>query len=143
MNEIVPLEKAAEVYAKMLKNDAASDWSLKPHGKTMNKENRKTDFRRIVTQTVSGKAVVESDGPIEKYEFASVPGYFHSLIWVNPATPDLKKKQKFDRYPDSVVPGPGGTSLHVVTFPPGSVFTSPTFNPEAARAEALDRLRGL
>jgi hypothetical protein len=45
-----------------------------------------------------------------------------------------KKKQKFDRYPDSVVPGPGGTSLHVVTFPPGSVFNSPTFNPEAARA---------
>jgi hypothetical protein len=93
----------------------------------MKKENRKTTFRRIVTQTVNGKAVVESDSPIENYEFTSVPGYFQSPIWVNPTTPDLKKKQEFERYPDSVVPCPCGTSLHVVTFPPGSVFASPSF----------------
>jgi hypothetical protein len=55
----------------------------------------------------------------------------------------LKKEQKFDRYPDSVVPGAGGTSLHVVAFPPGSVFASSAFDPEAARLEALVRLRGL
>jgi len=48
----------------------------------------------------------------------TVPGYEHTLIWVNPTTPDLSEEQRFDRYPDSVVSGPGATSLHFVTFPP-------------------------
>jgi hypothetical protein len=42
-----------------------------------------------------------------------------------------------------VVPGPGGTSLHFVTFPPDSVFADPSFDGEAERDEALIRLRGL
>jgi mannose-6-phosphate isomerase-like protein (cupin superfamily) len=53
------------------------------------------------------------------------------------------EEQRFDRYPDSVVPGPGGTSLHFVTFPPGSVFANPSFDSQAAHNEALIRLRGL
>ncbi len=64
-------------------------------------------------------------------------------MWVNPTTPDLREEQRFDRYPDSVVPGPGGTSLHFVTFPPSSVFADPSFESEVARREALIRLRGL
>src|SRR5580693_10483620 len=100
-------------------------------------------YRRIVTGNANGKSVVQSDAPIEAYEFRTVPGYEHTLIWVNPTTPDLSQKQRFDRYPDSVVPGPGGTSLHFVTFPPGSVFADPSFDGEAARDEALIRLRGL
>ena len=66
----------------------------------------------------------------------------HSLS-VNPATPDVSKEQRFDDYPDSVAPGPGGTSLHFVTFPPGSVFADPSFDAEAVQEEALVRLRGL
>ena len=62
-------------------------------------------YRRIVTENVSGKSVVQSDVAIEAYEFRTVPGYEHTLIWVNPATPDLSKEQRFDRYPDSVVRG--------------------------------------
>lgn len=100
-------------------------------------------YRRVVTGNVKGKSVVQSDEPLLAYEFNSVPGYEHTLIWVNPATPDLSKKQKFDRYPDSVVPGPGGTSLHFVTFPPDSVFADPSFDAHAAQKEALVRLRGL
>ena len=100
-------------------------------------------YRRIVTGNVNGKAVVQSDEPLPAYEFRTVPGYEHTLIWVNPATPDLSKEQRFDSYPDSVVPGPGGTSLHFVTFPPASVFADPSFDGEAARDEALVRLRGL
>jgi hypothetical protein len=99
--------------------------------------------RRVVTENVNGKAVVQSDQSLLAYEFKSVPGYEHTLVWVNPTTPDLNKEQRFDRYPDSVVPGPGGTSLHFVTFPPGSVFADPSYNSEAARDEALIRLRGL
>jgi mannose-6-phosphate isomerase-like protein (cupin superfamily) len=100
-------------------------------------------YRRIVTVNASGKAVVQSDEPLPAYEFNTVPGYEYTLIWVNPAIPDLSKEQRFDRYPDSVVPGPGGTSLHFVTFPPSSVFADPSFDGEAARREALIRLRGL
>ncbi len=100
-------------------------------------------YRRIVTGNVNGKAVVQSDEPLLAYEFKTVPGYEHTLIWVNAATPDLSKEQRFDSYPDSIVPGPGGTSLHFVTFPPGSVFADPSFDGEAARDEALVRLRGL
>jgi hypothetical protein len=100
-------------------------------------------YRRIVTGNVNGKSVVQSDEPLLAYEFKAVPGYEHTLIWVNPETPDLSKVQKFDRYPDSVVPGPGGTSLHFVTFPPGSVFAEPSFDGEAAQKESLVRLPGL
>ena len=69
-------------------------------------------YRRIVTRTVNGKSVVQSDEHMQAYEFKTVPGYEHTLIWINAETPDLSKQQTFDRYPDSVVPGPGGTSLH-------------------------------
>jgi mannose-6-phosphate isomerase-like protein (cupin superfamily) len=100
-------------------------------------------YRRIVTANADGKSIVQSDEQLQTYQFKSVPSYEHTLVWVNPTTPDLRKEQRFDRYPDSVVPGPGGTSLHFVTFPPGSVFADPSFDGEAARSEALIRLRGL
>ena len=102
-----------------------------------------SSYRRIVTANANGKSGVQSDESMPAYEFSTVPGYQHTLIWVNPATPDLSKQQRFDSYPGSVVPGPGGTSLHFVTFPPGSVFADPSFDGEAARQEALVRLRGL
>jgi len=100
-------------------------------------------YRRIATGNVNAKSVVQTDERLLAYEFKTVPGYEHTLIWVNPATPDLGKAQRFDRYPDSVVPGPGGTSLHFVTLPPGSVFADPSFDAEAAQQEALVRLPGL
>jgi mannose-6-phosphate isomerase-like protein (cupin superfamily) len=102
-----------------------------------------SSYRRVVTENVNGKAVIQRDESLPAYEFKTVPGYEHTLIWANPTTPDLSKEQRFDRYPDSIVPGPGGTSLHFVTFPPGSVSTDPSFDGEAARSEALIRLRGL
>jgi mannose-6-phosphate isomerase-like protein (cupin superfamily) len=107
------------------------------------RDKKPSTYRRIVTGNVNEKAVVQSDEPLLAYEFKTVPGYEHTLIWVNPAIPDLSTEQRFDRYPDSVVPGPGGTSLHFVTFPPGSVFADPSCEGEAAQAEALVRLRGL
>src|ERR1700726_773224 len=100
-------------------------------------------YRRIVTGNVNGKSIVQSDEQLQAYQFKSVPNYEHTLVWANPTTPDLREEQNFDRYPDSVVPGPGGTSLHFVTFPPGSAFADPSFDGEAARSEALIRLRGL
>jgi mannose-6-phosphate isomerase-like protein (cupin superfamily) len=100
-------------------------------------------YRRVVTADVNGKSVVQSDEQLPAYVFKSVPGYEHTLVWVNPTTPDLRKEQRFDHYPESVVPGPGGTSLHFVTFPPSTVFAEPSFDGEAAQREALVRLKGL
>ena len=114
------------------KKQRLSERGTKPH-----------TYRRVVTENVNGKSAVQSDESLRAYEFKTVPGYEHTLIWVNPTPPDLSEEQRFDRYPDSVVPGPGGTSLHFVTFPPGSVFADPSFDGEAASAEALIRLRGL
>ena len=115
--------------------------------RTASKERKRgkkpTTYRRIVTGNVNGKSVVQNDEPLLAYEFKTVPDYEHALIWVNPATPDLSKEQRFDGYPNSVVPGAGGTSLHFVTFPPGSVFADASFDAKAAQEEALDRLRGL
>jgi len=108
-----------------------------------NRDKKPSTYRRIVTGNVNGKSIVQSDEPLLAYEFKTVPGYQHTLIWVNPAIPDLCKEHRFDSYPDSVVPGPGGTSLHFVAFPPGSVFADPSFDAEAAQEEALVRLRGL
>jgi hypothetical protein len=100
-------------------------------------------YRRVVTMNVDSKSVVQSDEQMEAYQFRSVPDYEHTLVWVNPTTPDLREDQRFDRYPESVVPGPGGTSLHFVTFPPSSVFADSSFDGEAAGREALIRLKGL
>src|SRR5258707_5224721 len=99
--------------------------------------------RRVVTGNVKGTSVVQSDERLPAYALETVSGYEHTLFWVNPATPDLNQEQKRDHYRDSVVPGPGGTSLHLVTFPPSSVFSDPSFDGEAARKESLSRLPGL
>jgi len=112
--------------------------------KDLSKRGKKPSiYRRVVTENVNGKSVIQSDTALQTYEFSSVPGYEHALVWVNPETPDLSKEQRLDHYPDSVVPGPGGTSLHFVTFPPDSVYAEPSFDGAAARDEALNRLRGL
>jgi hypothetical protein len=110
----------------------------------LSKRKRKANtYRRVVTGSVNGKSVVQSDEKMEAYQFETVPGYEHPLMWVNPATPDLNKEGRFDSDPDCIVPGPGGTSPHFVTFPPGSVFADPSFDREGAQEEALVRLRGL
>jgi hypothetical protein len=112
--------------------------------KELSKRGEKSStYRRVVTESVNGKSVVQSDEQLQAYEFKGVPNYEHTLVWINPTTPDLRKEQRFDCYPESVVPGPGGTSLHFVTFPPSSVFADPSFDGEAAPSEALIRLRGL
>ena len=50
-------------------------------------------YRRVVTETVNGKAVVQNDESLPAYEFKTVPGYEHTLIWVNPAMPDLARSK--------------------------------------------------
>jgi hypothetical protein len=78
--------------------------------KELSKRDKKpSTYRRVVTANLNKKSVVQSDEALPAYEFKTAPGYEHTLVWVNPATPDLTKQQRLDRYPDSLVPGPGGT----------------------------------
>ncbi len=112
-------------------------------GGQLTQTSRTKSYRRVVTGHAGNKSVIKSDERMSAYGFKTVPGYEHTLVWVNPTTPDLREEQRFDCYPESVVPGPGGTSLHFVTFPPSSVFADPSFDGEAAHREALIRLNGL
>jgi hypothetical protein len=80
--------------------------------------NKKAIYRCVVTAEVQGKSVIQSDELLQNYNFETVPGYIHRLVWANSSIPDLSQQQKMDRYPESVVPGPGGTSLHIVPFRP-------------------------
>ena len=107
------------------------------------RDKKASTYRRVVAGNVNGKSIVQSDELMEGYQLKTVPGYEHTLVWINDGIPDLSKEQRLERYPDSVVPGPGGTSLHFVTFPPVSVFSDPSFDGKAAQDEALIRLRGL
>jgi hypothetical protein len=127
----------------VVKRKKAMNGTLSKKREVFKRGKKPSAYRRIVTGNANGKSVVQNDGPVQAYKFKTVPGYEHTLIWFNAATPDLSKEQRFDRYPDSVVPGPGGTSLHFVTFPPNSVSADPSFDGVAARDEALIRLRGL
>jgi hypothetical protein len=52
-------------------------------------------YRRIVTGNVNGKSIVQTDEQMQAYQFKTVPGYEHTLIWVNAATPDLSEEQGF------------------------------------------------
>jgi uncharacterized cupin superfamily protein len=102
-----------------------------------------THRRRVVVSTVAGKSVVQSDEQLAAYRFASIPGYEHTFVWDTDGVPDLAQPQAGPVRPRSVVPGPGGSTLQIVTFPPASVMASPTFDREAARKESLERLPGL
>jgi hypothetical protein len=63
--------------------------------KELSKRGGKLDtHRRVVTDNVNGKAVVQDDEPLLTYKFKTVPGYKHTLIWVNPAIPDLQIRSK-------------------------------------------------
>jgi mannose-6-phosphate isomerase-like protein (cupin superfamily) len=124
-----------------LKEEAVNEGSK---NKQLSRRDRKAStYRRVVAGNVNGKSIVQSDELMKAYQFKTVPGYEHTLVWINDGTPDLSKEQRLERYPDSVVPGPGGTSLHFVTFPPVAVFSDPSFDGKAAQDEALIRLRGL
>jgi len=51
-------------------------------------------YRRIVTANLDWKSVVQSDEPLPAYQFRTVPGYEHTVIWVNATTPDAQQRAK-------------------------------------------------
>src|SRR5258707_3041658 len=77
----------------VMKGTASKKTELSKRGK------QPSTYRRIVTGHVNVKSIVQSEQPLSPYQFKSVPDYEHTLVWVNPTTPDLRDEQRFDRYP--------------------------------------------
>ncbi|WP_155060357.1 cupin domain-containing protein [Streptomyces blattellae] len=99
--------------------------------------------RRVVTGvSASGKPVIVSDGePPVTRQYTHTPGFARSLVWntAAPATPSADPTQTLKSY----VPAPGETIALTVTFPPGSVYADPGWDPVAAGAEQLENTPGL
>ena len=71
---------------------------------------------------------------LEACQFQAVPGFEHTLLWENRGIPDLSQEQKPGPYPQSLIPGPGGSTLHIVTYPVDSASQA-TVDPGAAAKE--------
>ncbi|MBR0706243.1 cupin domain-containing protein [Bradyrhizobium liaoningense] len=102
--------------------------------------------RRVVTaKNTAGKSVVVSDGPSPRETiFTHTPGFAAAPIWMNAAMPSLSAGHDPMSVPGtSLLPGPGGTTFIVVTFPPDSVMMSPDFDPAKAGAEHLSATPGI
>jgi hypothetical protein len=66
--------------------------------KQLSRRDRKASTcRRVVAGNVNGKSIVQSDELMEAYHFKTVPGYEHTLVWINDGIPDLRKEQRLER----------------------------------------------
>lgn len=100
--------------------------------------------RRVVTgHDARGKSVVVHDGsPPWSKQFEHTPGFASSFVWATTADvrPDPHDRTETAT---SIVPGPGGSSFLIVTFPPDSVMDDPSFDPEKAAREHAEESPGL
>ena len=55
------------------------------------RDKKASTYRRVVAGNVNGKSIVQSDELMEAYQFKTVPGYEHTLVWINDGTPDPSK----------------------------------------------------
>ncbi len=67
--------------------------------RSFKRSKKPSNYRRIVTGNVNGRSVVQTDEQMEAYQFKTVPGYEHTLIWLNAATPDLSKSKGLTAIP--------------------------------------------
>ena len=103
-------------------------------------------IRRIVTGHRAEKSIFVSDAAVANtHEYAAIKGFRTSTVWETPPVPTIPYdgNDPTTKTASSVLPGPGGTSLMIVTFPPDSVMTAADFDPAAAGAEYAANLPGL
>lgn len=102
--------------------------------------------RRIVTTTDSeGASAFLSDGPSPwQATFESIPGFDVTMLWATDENTSTEAEfPDKGAWPTSWVPGPGGSRLLLVTFPPDSVMLSAEFDGLAAHTEQMEKLPGL
>ncbi|WP_423360403.1 cupin domain-containing protein [Pseudomonas citronellolis] len=94
--------------------------------------------RRVVTgHDAHGRAVFVADGPAPRHkDFQDLPGHGMAQVWCSGAGEDPTLLQA------SLVPGPGGNSLLLVSFPPDAVIAAPQ-DPQRAIGEMAEALPGL
>jgi uncharacterized cupin superfamily protein len=104
------------------------------------------NVRRIVTGVnAHGKSIFVTDGPAPRsHDFVHIPDHSSTIVWATSGT-ETAPNSGADPTPrlESVVPGPGATTLLVVQFPPDAVFASERFDSEAAFREQRDVSPGL
>ena len=104
-------------------------------------------FRRVVTaKNAAGKSVVVSDGPSPReMALKHTPGFVSAPLWMSGATPSLAAvgNDPMSAPGKSLLPGPGGSTFMLVTFPPDSVMMSPDFDPAKAGPEHLAAAPGI
>ena len=94
-------------------------------------------MRRVLVANVDGASQVVEDGaPPRSRQAVHTPGFSNTLLWTTAPQQTLE----FDGTDPTVsahtfVPGPGGTSMLLLTLPPMSVFQDPSFDAQAAAAE--------
>ncbi len=98
--------------------------------------------RRIVTgHDEQGHAVFVSDAPAPRAtRFEDMPGYGIAQVWAT--QPDLPSTQDLTGPGSALIPGPGGTSLLMVSLPPDTVMAAP-LDPQRAVAQMLETMPDL
>lgn len=100
-------------------------------------------IRRLVTGNRDGKSVVLSDGAMPRYHhYRETPGFSTALAWSSSQLSAHSHSETVGPK-TSYLPSDGGSTLIIATFPPDSVFTSGSFDPEAAYLEQKEHLTGL
>lgn len=99
--------------------------------------------KRVVTgHDSSGCSTIISSGPLpDAEEFTYSPGFSAAVVWQTTPTQDITEQPA--QPVQSVIPGVGGTTALLVTFPPDSSFAADDFDPVAAGRELCERLPGL
>src|SRR5262245_12277517 len=105
------------------------------------------NFRRVVTaKNAAGKSVVVSDG-VSPREMAlkHTKGFVSAPIWMCAAFPSLSAEHgdPMSVPGKSLLPGQGGSTFILVTFPPDSVMMSADFDPTKAGPEHLAAAPGI
>ncbi|PRY05970.1 cupin domain-containing protein [Paraburkholderia sp. BL25I1N1] len=104
-------------------------------------------IRRIVTvNDKDGASTFLSDGPSPWCaSFKSIPGFEVNMLWATDGRESHADADFPDRGEDprSWIPGPSGSLVVVVTFPPDSVMMSDQFDGMAAHQEQMEKLPGL
>ena len=101
--------------------------------------------RVVIANNSEGKSVVSLDGPSPKSRaLQHTPGFIATPLWFTTGPTQVAPVGQ-DRIAsaETLLPGAGGSSFMVVTFPPDSVFMSPEFNPALSGAEFVEAVPGI
>lgn len=103
-------------------------------------------YRRVVTaKNAVGQSIVVSDGASPReLSLKHTPGFHAAPLWTSGGTPALPFGGRDPMAANgTLLPGPGGSTFLIMTFPPDAVMMSPDFRPDLAGAEHAAAAPGL